>query len=115
MELSVTINNSPRANPSSGQYIVNLQHINSLNIDTVGGKNASLGEMLQNLTKVGIKVPGGFATTVAAYRDFLTYNCLDEKIEQKLASLNINDVKALDKASQQIRRWINAGEMDWEA
>ncbi len=91
-------------------YILNLQDINASQTEIVGGKNASLGEMLQHMTKVGIKVPGGFATTVDAYRDFLAYNCLDEQISEKLDALNINDVKALDKASLTIRRWINAGD-----
>ena len=59
---------------------------------------------------MGLKFRQGLLTTVAAYRDFLTYNSLDEKISQKLATLNIEDVKALDQASQQIRRWINAGD-----
>lgn len=96
--------------PPGTQYILNLQDINSSHLDSVGGKNASLGEMLQNLTRAGIKVPTGFATTVSAYRAFLAYNSLDEKIAQKLATLNTDDVKALDQASQQIRRWITAGE-----
>lgn len=95
-------------------YVVKLETISGKNIADVGGKNASLGEMLQNLSKSDIKVPGGFATTVAAYREFLAYNSLDDKISQKLAMLNINDVKALDHTSAQIRRWINAGEFSPE-
>lgn len=94
----------------SSDYILNLASVNSSHLATVGGKNASIGEMLQNLTQAGIKVPGGFVLTVAAYRDFLIHNCIDEKITQKLSLLNINDVKALDQASKQIRRWIVEGE-----
>jgi pyruvate,water dikinase len=110
MELSVINDRDPLNSAQTAQYILNLQSINHIHIDQVGGKNASLGEMLQNLTQVGIKVPGGFATTVTAYREFLIYNCLDEKIAEKLAVLNCNDVKALDATSKQIRRWINGGE-----
>lgn len=106
----MTTDSAATAKQNSSPYILNLQNINSSFLDKVGGKNASLGEMLQNLTKADIKVPGGFATTVEAYREFLAYNSLDEKISHKLESLNINDIKALDQASQQIRRWITAGE-----
>jgi len=106
----VIINNALEITLPEKQYVINLQDINSSSIEIVGGKNASIGEMLQNLTQAGIKVPYGFATTVAAYRYFLEYNSLVEKISQKLSSLNINDIKALDQASQQIRRWINSGE-----
>ncbi len=91
-------------------YILDLSSVNSSHLATVGGKNASIGEMLQNLTQAGIKVPGGFVLTVAAYHEFLAYNCIEENIKNKLAELNISDVKALDKASQQIRRFILAGE-----
>ncbi len=105
-------NDSPRTPTDSGQpLILNLSTINAAHVAIVGGKNASLGEMLQNLTKLKIQVPAGFATTVHAYREFLAYNFLDDKINEKLAALNINDVKALDKTSQQIRRWILGGEI----
>lgn len=110
----MTTDSALKLNIPASQFILNLHDINSSYIDSVGGKNASLGEMLQNLTRVGIKVPTGFATTVLAYREFLAYNSLDEKIAQKLSSLNTDDVKALDQASQQIRRWINAGEFSPE-
>lgn len=106
----MTNERAPQQTSQDSQYILSLQNINSSHLDSVGGKNASLGEMLQNLTRVGIKVPAGFATTVNAYREFLSYNSLDEKISQKLAVLNIDDVRALDQASAQIRRWITAGE-----
>lgn len=95
---------------STNEYILDLASVNSSHLATVGGKNASIGEMLQHLTQAGIKVPGGFVLTVAAYREFLLHNCIEENITKKLAGLNINEVKALDKASQQIRRMILTGE-----
>ena len=75
-------------------------------IDIVGGKNASLGEMLSNLSELGIKVPDGFATTAKAYRDFLAQQNLDQKIRQRLKTLNTNDVVALAEAGTEIRQWI---------
>lgn len=72
----------------------------------VGGKNASLGEMIQTLTKVGIRVPEGFATTAQAYRDFLNQNGLQEKINSFLKNLDVSDIKALEKVGAQIRQWI---------
>lgn len=88
------------------KYIVNLQDVNSSDIETVGGKNASLGEMLQNLAAKGINVPGGFATTVMAYKDFLAENGLDKKISKLLSSLKTSQVSKLNKASAEIRSWI---------
>ena len=88
------------------KYIVNLNDVNSSHVHIVGGKNASTGEMLQHLTSLGIKVPGGFATTVEAYQDFLAQNNLNTKILNTLAKLNIANISALEKTSKQIRRWI---------
>jgi len=75
-------------------------------VSIVGGKNASLGEMIQGLCKSGVSVPNGFATTAQAYRDFLKQDNLDQRIEQRLASLDIDDVNALTKAGKEIRQWI---------
>jgi pyruvate, water dikinase len=83
-----------------------LQDINATAINLVGGKNASLGEMIQNLSAKGIKVPGGFATTTQAYRDFLAQNNLDKKIYQLLRNIDTNNIKILNKNSAQIRKWI---------
>ena len=88
------------------KYIVNLKDVNSSDIESVGGKNASIGEMLQNLSHKGINIPGGFATTVAAYRTFITQNGLDEKIHKTLSALKTHQVAKLNKTSAQIRRWI---------
>lgn len=90
------------------KYIVNLNSVNLSNIDVVGGKNASTGEMIQYLSPLGIKINGGFATTVEAYKKFIKQNDLDKKISKILSTLKPADVDALNKTSAQIRRWITA-------
>src|SRR5215212_8163254 len=75
-------------------------------VETVGGKNASLGEMIGSLAKAGVQVPGGFATTAQAYRDFLVQGGLDSRIRAALASLDIDDVTKLAATGAQIREWI---------
>ncbi len=87
-------------------FVVGLEVLGVGDVETVGGKNASLGEMIRGLSQVGVKVPGGFATTAEAYRDFLASNGLYEKIHQLLNGLNIDDIRALTTAGAQIRRWI---------
>ena len=75
-------------------------------LDKVGGKNASLGEMVQNLTSVGVQVPDGFATTADAYRRFLSDSGLDQKIADRLVGLDTDDVTALAAAGQEIRALV---------
>jgi pyruvate,water dikinase len=75
-------------------------------VESVGGKNASLGEMISQLAATGVRVPGGFATTAHAFRRFLAHNGLATRIEQRLATLNTDDVRALGEAGAQIRQWI---------
>tara|TARA_R110002096_G_scaffold117236_4_gene254159 strand:+ start:927 stop:3257 length:2331 start_codon:yes stop_codon:yes gene_type:complete len=75
-------------------------------VETVGGKNASLGEMISNLSNLGVSVPGGFATTADAYREFLKSDNLDKRINALLDDLNVDDIKALTAAGDQIRNWI---------
>ena len=75
-------------------------------IDVVGGKNASLGEMIGNLSSAGVDVPGGFATTAAAYRAFLATDGLDERIGAVLDGLDVDDIDALTAAGRSIRGWI---------
>jgi pyruvate,water dikinase len=77
-------------------------------IDIVGGKNASLGEMISHLSPLGIRVPDGFATTAGAFREFLAQQNLDERIRSRLATLDTNDVTALVEAGAEIRQWILA-------
>ncbi|MFD2230568.1 phosphoenolpyruvate synthase [Alkalimarinus sediminis] len=87
-------------------YIVSFEHLGIDDVDRVGGKNASLGEMISNLSNVGVSVPGGFATTSHAFREFLTLNNLTEKINQALTQLDVDDVNALAKTGAEIRNWV---------
>jgi pyruvate,water dikinase len=75
-------------------------------VERVGGKNASLGEMISNLTSAGVSVPNGFATTADAYREFLSYEGLDSRIQQALNDLNVDDIRALTETGAKIRNWI---------
>ncbi|MDR3476908.1 MAG: phosphoenolpyruvate synthase [Gammaproteobacteria bacterium] len=93
-------------NNATHPFTINLKDVNATDIQLVGGKNASTGEMIQNLTRAGILVPGGFATTVPAYKAFLAQSGLDKKIAAILASKNLSQMKILNKTSQQIRDWI---------
>ncbi len=77
-------------------------------VERVGGKNASLGEMISNLAGAGVSVPSGFATTAHAYREFLAHNRLADRINKALASLDVGDVKALAKTGAEIRAWVIA-------
>src|SRR5690606_523746 len=75
-------------------------------VDKVGGKNASLGEMIGKLGEVGVLVPGGFATTARVYRDFLASGGLDRRIDEVLRDLDLDDIQALAAAGRTIRGWI---------
>jgi len=87
-------------------YVIPFQSLGIADIPEVGGKNASLGELISNLSTSGVHVPGGFATTAQAYRDFLAHEGLDKRIEQTLEKLNVEDVGALAEAGRKIRGWI---------
>jgi pyruvate,water dikinase len=88
------------------QYVIKLAELGMDDVETVGGKNASLGEMISNLANLGVTVPGGFATTAAAYRKFLAADGLDNRIHTLLADLNVDNIDALTKAGASIREWI---------
>ncbi|HSD61429.1 MAG TPA: phosphoenolpyruvate synthase [Burkholderiales bacterium] len=88
------------------RYVAWLDELRMSDVESVGGKNASLGEMISQLEHAGVRVPGGFATTAAAYRDFLARDALDRRIEQALSALDIEDVHALAGAGARIRQWI---------
>lgn len=90
----------------SDSYIAWFDQLRMQDVPKVGGKNASLGEMIGQLASLGIRVPNGFATTAAAYRDFLAHNGLDQKIAARLEGLDVSDVPALARAGLEIRRWI---------
>ena len=87
-------------------YVIPLDQLGMDDVGKVGGKNASLGEMLQNLMPLGVSVPSGFATTADAYREFLAQDALDERIAERLQSLDVSDVAELQKAGAAIRNWI---------
>ena len=87
-------------------YVIKLDELGMNDVETVGGKNASLGEMIGNLSNLGVTVPGGFATTSAAYRDFLKADELDQRINAVLDDLDVDDIPALASAGEQIRGWI---------
>ena len=88
------------------EYIVSLKDVGMHDVDKVGGKNASLGEMIRHLDAAGVRVPGGFATTAQAFRDFLAHGGLDKRIEARLAAFDVDNVSALTKAGREIRAWI---------
>ena len=88
------------------RYVIKLEELGMTDVETVGGKNASLGEMISNLSNLGVTVPGGFATTAAAYRDFLSADGLDKKINDLLANLDVDNIDALTSAGNSIRQWI---------
>ena len=75
--------------------VVPFEHLRMTDVETVGGKNASLGEMISQLTASGVRVPGGFATTAHAFRQFLAHNGLADRINARLSTLNTDDVRAL--------------------
>ncbi len=88
------------------QYVQRLDQVGMADVDTVGGKNASLGEMISQLSAAGVKVPTGFATTAQAYRDFLAFDGLALRIQDTLATLDSEDVQALAATGRKIRQWI---------
>ncbi len=88
------------------QYIVWFDTVSMADVGEVGGKNASLGEMINQLAHADVRVPGGFATTAQAFRDFLNHSRLTQRIEDALAALDVADVKALAEAGARIRQWI---------
>jgi pyruvate,water dikinase len=92
----------------SGQQVVDLKDLRMGDVGRVGGKNASLGEMIGGLSHAGVRVPGGFATTADAFREFLAHGGLDARIAGALAKLDTEDVKALAVTGQQIRGWMLA-------
>lgn len=89
-----------------GVYVLPFSQLRMTDVESVGGKNASLGEMLSQLTAKGIRVPDGFATTAEAFRVFLREAKLEQRIQARLSSLNVDDVRALTEAGAEIRGWI---------
>lgn len=87
-------------------YVVWFDKLRMTDVETVGGKNASLGEMISQLASSGVRVPGGFATTAQAYRDFLAHNGLADRINAMLAKLDVDDVVELARVGKEIRQLI---------
>jgi len=88
------------------QYVIPFEQLGIHDVPSVGGKNASLGEMIQHLTQLGVRVPGGFATSADAYRNFLAQDGLAARINAELDALNIEDLTALADCGRKIRQWI---------
>ncbi|MEC4719436.1 phosphoenolpyruvate synthase [Noviherbaspirillum sp. CPCC 100848] len=92
-------------------YVASFENLRMTDVESVGGKNSSLGEMISQLAGAGVRVPGGFATTAQAFRDFLEHSVnggatLAQRIADRLSSLNVDDVRALAQAGADIRKWI---------
>ena len=105
MEL-VLSNDIDHALVEDSNYIRPLEQLGMTDVALVGGKNASLGEMLTHLHVAGVNVPTGFALTVNAFNDFLVQNGLSQRIEKRLAQLNVDDIEQLGQAGRDIRGWI---------
>ncbi|HBL20795.1 MAG TPA: phosphoenolpyruvate synthase [Alteromonas mediterranea] len=88
------------------EYVLWYQELGMHDVGRVGGKNASLGEMISNLANAGVQVPGGFATTAEAFNEFLEQSGLEARIHEVLDSLDVDDVNALAEAGKNIRQWI---------
>ncbi|QET01911.1 MULTISPECIES: phosphoenolpyruvate synthase [Cupriavidus] len=98
--------NQANAGALDGAYVLPFEQLRMHDVETVGGKNSSLGEMISQLAQAGVRVPGGFATTALAFRDFLAHNDLTARISARLKALDVDDVKALAEAGAEIRGWV---------
>ncbi|MBI3900480.1 MAG: phosphoenolpyruvate synthase [Gammaproteobacteria bacterium] len=90
------------------EWVVDFATLGMGDVARVGGKNASLGEMIHHLTSLGVRVPGGFATTADAFRAFIDQNRLTQRISERLKTLNVDDLPALTAAGREIRDWVLA-------
>ena len=90
------------------EYAVPFTELGLHDVERVGGKNASLGEMISHLSRLGVSVPAGFATTAAAYREFLAHDGLAQRIEAELSPLNVEDIAQLARSGDRIRSWVLA-------
>lgn len=93
------------------EYVIWFEELSKHDVEKVGGKNSSLGEMISNLAHAGVTVPGGFATTAEAYRDFLSQDGLGDKINKELDALDVDDVVALAETGKKIRQWVIDAEL----
>src|ERR1700722_6020442 len=90
-------------------FILNLNEVGHTDLSVVGGKNASLGEMLQHLTGLGINIPAGFVLTVAAYKEFIEYNKLDKTIKDIINGIELDNIESLRRGGLQVRQLIKNG------
>jgi pyruvate,water dikinase len=108
LEFLLTLGLSMTQAAHDGAYVVPFEQLRMDDVEIVGGKNSSLGEMISQLAGAGVRVPGGCATTALAFRDFLAVSGLGDRIAKRLENLNIDDVKSLAEAGREIREWIIA-------
>ncbi|MCU7864882.1 MAG: phosphoenolpyruvate synthase [Candidatus Thiodiazotropha sp. (ex Lucinoma borealis)] len=99
-------NQSESRGQAVNEQIIWFENLKMHDVDQVGGKNASLGEMISGLANAGVSVPGGFATTAHAFREFLRHNHLAERIDPLLKQLDVEDVTALAEAGKTVREWV---------
>ena len=92
--------------PTMSRHVLWLNDLRLTDLAQVGGKNSSLGEMIGHLSRLGVSVPGGFATTADAFREFIAHNTLEQRIFDRLAGLDVEDVQALTRAGGEIRGWV---------
>src|SRR5207245_2153332 len=95
----------------TNRYVLPLEELRMTDVARVGGKNASLGELISQLAASGVRVPGGFATTAQAFDDFLAHNKLAEPIREALAKVDVEDVAALAKAGARIRALVEGASL----
>jgi len=95
----------------SSPYVLPLEKLRMADVASVGGKNASLGELISQLAASQVRVPGGFATTARAFDEFIAHNKLEQPIREELATVDVEDVEALAKAGARIRAWVADGAM----
>ncbi|MES2206249.1 MAG: phosphoenolpyruvate synthase [Pseudomonadota bacterium] len=88
------------------QHVIGFEALRMTDVEHVGGKNASLGEMISQLASTGVRVPGGFATTAEAFREFLEHSSLTERVKARLEGLDTDDIDALTSAGKEIRQWV---------
>src|SRR5258708_27403050 len=98
----------------ANRYVLPLESLRTTDVASVGGKNASLGELISQLAASGVRVPGGFATTARAFDDFLKHNQLDARIDEMLAKVDVEDVGALARAGGGIRALIEKASLQPE-
>ncbi len=110
----LTSNGSDSGELALQDYVLRLEQAGMGDVDKVGGKNASLGEMIHQLSDAGVKVPGGFATTALAYREFLAQSGLADRINEALDTLDADDTRALLETGSKIRQWIMDAEFQPE-